>query len=319
VIVDAFAGPGGWDLGLRMLGREAVGFEIEKNACATRVAAGLLTVQQDVSTVALGHLRGNVEGAILSTPCQDFSLAGKQFGIEGYRGRLVYEVIRWARELDPMWLACEQVPQVLPIWKHFALALQEMGYKTWVGKVNAADFGVPQVRRRAILMASKKRFRAPQETHTEGNMGDDLFGNDRLPWVTMAQGLGWPTSDVRLQPGSWADGRGGNRRLYDPNSEPAPTVCIAHDSSGWAWVRPSTTVVGSFRPDIVAPPDYRKDPKIPRQKAEGAIQVTLGEAAALQSFPIDYPWQGAKTRRWEQVGNAVPPLLAKAILKELVA
>jgi DNA (cytosine-5)-methyltransferase 1 len=121
-----------------------------------------------------------------------------------------------------------------------------------------------------------------------------------------------------LQPGSWADGRGGNRRLYDPKTEPA-TVCIGHDDCGWAWVRPATTIVGSFRPDIVAAPGYRVTTEDgPRQDAPGSIKVTLAEAAVLQGFPPDYPWQGSKTKRWQQVGNAIPPPLAEAILRQLV-
>lgn len=319
VIFDCFAGPGGWDVAAHELGLRPIGFEHDKAACLTRAAAGHLTIRADVSKVALGHLRGRVRGLILSPPCQDFSLAGKQAGIKGYRGQLVFEVIRWTETLEPNWIACEQVPGVLSIWEDFAYSLRAMGYQTWTGVLNTADFGVPQIRLRAILMAKRERFSPPAPTHSPLGEADDLFGANLLPYVTMAEGLGWPAKNVRLQPGSWADGRGGNRRLYDPNTEPAPTVCIGHDACGWAWVRPATTIVGSFKPQIVAAPGYRVSTEDgPRQDAPGSIEVTLTEAAVLQGFPTDYPWQGPKTKRWQQVGNAIPPPLALAILRQLV-
>ena len=80
--------------------------------------------------------------------------------------------------------------------------------------------------------------------------------------------------------------------------------------------RPATTVVGSFSPDVIAAPGYRTQTS--RQNAEGSVRVTVEEAGVLQSFPADYPWQGSRTRRFEQVGNAVPPLLARHVLEAVL-
>lgn len=86
------------------------------------------------------------------------------------------------------------------------------------------------------------------------------------------------------------------------------------DSRLWVKARPSPTIVGSFAPEIVAAPGYRKAGDGPRQNATGSVRVSVDEASTLQSFPQGYPWQGSKTKQYQQVGNAIPPLLALHIL-----
>ena len=83
-----------------------------------------------------------------------------------------------------------------------------------------------------------------------------------------------------------------------PIDAPAPTVMFGHKKNEVSWTRerPATTVT--------ADPD-------------NSIPVTVEQAAALQSFPPDHPWQGSKTKQHEQVGNAVPPLMARVILEAL--
>ena len=219
MIIDIFAGPGGWDEGLLTLGRsDVIGIEWEKYACATARAAGHRRAQADVSTLDPTRLGvGDVEGVIGSPPCQAWSIAGKRGGESDRthcheladrmatgddstdwtswkddRSPLVCQPIRWVRDLQPEWVALEEVPQVASLWEHFTRILDGWGYSTWTGDLCAADYGVPQTRTRRILIASRARkVGPPPPTHSEVAHGEDLLGGHTLPWVTMAEALGW--------------------------------------------------------------------------------------------------------------------------------
>lgn len=170
LVVSLFAGPGGWDLGARTTGLDPVGIELDPVVCATRAAAGLQTIRADVATMPVEHLAGRVWGLLGSPPCQAFSAAGKGAGrrdlplihqalevladggdpllkvnvrsIEDLRSLLVLEPLRWVRDVRPWWVALEQVPPVLPLWRRYAEVFQGWGYSTWTGLLNSADYGV---------------------------------------------------------------------------------------------------------------------------------------------------------------------------------
>jgi len=152
----------------------------------------------------------------------------------------------------------------------------------------------------------------PHPTHDKDPQ-PSLFGNELEPWVTMAAALGWdPSEPVLLNPG--VTDTQPHRRKY-PLDVPAPTFAFGHDAANWCWERPSTTIVGSFRPMIVAGPGV--DLTRPRQEREGSVRITPEDALVLQSFPRDYPVQGSVTKQYEQTGNAVPPLLAAHVLSSV--
>lgn len=387
MILDLFAGPGGWSEGLRSLGGSEVGIEWEPSACATRAAAGHATVRADVATYP--PPRARVDGLIASPPCQAFSNAGQRGGFydidylfshvhacqTGWcdterrpwldrRAALVLEPLRWVDALVPRWVALEQVPPVLPLWEAMAGVLRGWGYSVWTGILNAADFGVPQTRRRAILMAARDRAVVPPEpTHCKGG-ADGLFGT-LAPWVSMAEALGWGIDDrpclrvtsggtatggaepiahagravaAAATRGSWVVRTGANTmkhsrdpdevELYErPVTEPAPTVDAKAGSAAkaggqWVFDRPATTVAGDPR---ISPPDWRGRPEdytrdgeyVGERSMDHAIRVTIREGLILQGFRSDYPVQGTRTKQWEQVGNAVPPPLAAAVLRGL--
>jgi len=373
LVLEGFAGPGGWSTGLRMAGftGPAVGIELDRDACATAQAAGHERVQSDVATFDLTPYVGQVVGVIKSPPCPTFSLAGDGAGKvdmanvlrliadfaagrepgnyqwEDARSRLTAEPMRYVKALMPRWVALEQVPPVLPIWQYLADRLRDLGYRVWTGILSAEEYGVPQTRKRAILVASLDGpVGPPAPTHQAYVAGrdlqaePDLFGDPLPPPVSMAQALGWGLPE---RP-SWTVSGGGtetggaevfanaknreklralvngpqdNATVRDAD-EPAGTIFFGQRANAVDWVqdRPATTVCGDPR---IGRPGHKDRDQGEAQFAQDSVRVTVQEAGILQSFPADYPWQGTKTAQYRQAGDAVPPLLAAAILRPLLA
>lgn len=351
-IVDLFAGPGGWDEGLSQLGEhDVVGIEWDESACRTAVAAGHLRLRADVATYPTEPFVG-YEGLIASPPCQAFSLAGKGAGrdtidrllkhvwtckdgwaeppsdicTEDVRADLTLQPLRWADALRPEWIALEQVPPVAPLWRAMAAVFERWGYTTAVAVLNSADFGVPQTRRRAVLVASRVgAARLPEPTHFDPRKGESLFGE---PWVSMAEALGWGEGGSSVTGGMVTD-----RYQLRSTSSPAPPITGAGNTYvGWGYTdRPAPTFcagpngkgTGAEWGGSLARDNMRAAMGTDRWVgAHGddadCIRCSVDEAGVLQSFPRDYPWQGTKTKKYEQVGNAVPPKLATAVLGQFV-
>lgn len=376
-VIDLFAGAGGWDLAARDLGFDPLGIEGMDEACATREAAGLRTVQADIATLDPEEDPTRWDGLIASPPCQAYSMAGKGAGrrdvehvvqcardiaagvdsradyaaaCEDDRSILVVEPLRWALALRPRWIVLEQVPPVLELWRLFESFLRAEGYDCWTGILSAERYGVPQTRRRAFLIASLDGpVHPPAPTHQAYVPGEpakpaevDLFGDGLLPWVSMAQALGWeegpsPSPSPSVTGGGGATGgvevygslharrraraavafRATNDRANVATRElvsPAPTLSFGHEAPVWVTGRPATTVNGDPR---ISKPGHH-DSNVSGSQQEAAVRVSQQEAAVLQTFPADYPWQGSRSKRFLQIGNAVPPLLAKAVLQTVV-
>lgn len=342
MILDLFAGPGGWSEGLRMLAPDLhateIGLEWDAAACETRAAAGHATIRTDIAAYPTDQFAGKVTGLIASPPCQDFSLAGKRAGIEGERGQLITEVLRWAEAMSPDWIACEQVPPALPIWRDYEVELRRMGFFTWSGILNSADYGVPQTRRRAILLASRSGPVGPPEPTHDREPMPSLFGDDLLPWVSMADALGWGRqkpawtlactndtiggSGVRAAiakeqaSGEWILNAG--RTESQPNralrsiDEPAPTLAFGHDSASWKWeYRPAIRTKNGFRVLDANDPAPCVKPNGPSARYDDVALIPVGENEttvpydeALKRINDDpQKWLVNTGRRWVKGGT----------------
>lgn len=317
-MVDLFAGPGGLDVAARWMGISVAGVEWDEQACKTRRAAGLLTEQGDVTK----SKPANYPNARILTggpPCQTYTVAGRGAGRQALDRVLRFvELIGGdpdlAHDLDELtgdertglvlqplqWIlgaAChgapydtivlEQVPSVLPVWEAYAQVLRDgkYGYKVACGILHTEEFGVPQTRRRAILIASRTvDVRLPEPTHRRyrRDVPQDQ-GDSRLrPWVSMGQALG--RSDEFRVVSNY--GTGG-----DPKARGVR-------GSG----QPSFTVTGKVSRNRLQAGDSMRS----------LGRFTDDEAGRLQTFPPKYPWSGKDIG--QQIGNAIPPRLAVHVL-----
>lgn len=217
--VDHFAGVG-WGVACHSLGIREYGVEKAKEAIWSRSANGMRTIYRDVWSGLFHPWLVPSHGLyIASPPCQTFSMAGNGEG----RGALddVVNAIcdrRWTDAADlfeltvltdprtalvltplahvwthrPERVALEQVPEVLPIWNEIAAQMRLLGYSVWTGVLRAEQYGVPQTRKRAILMARLDgKVEPPVPTHSRYYaQTPERVDPGVLKWVSMADALG---------------------------------------------------------------------------------------------------------------------------------
>lgn len=357
-IVDLFGGAGGWEEGLRRLGQAALGIESDPLASAAARAAGHERLEADVADLDPSEF-GPLWGLVASPPCQAYSIAGRKLGrvdkerviacarelaagddsrrehLEACadpRSLLTVEPLRWALELRPRWIALEQVPAVLGLWELFAGMLESHGYSSATGCLSAERYGVPQVRKRAFLVASLDGPVAlPEPTHRSFHPRRHSVPAEELDlpnWVSMAEALGWGPEPATLRSNHTSSGRipGGAPRSLDRPSftligssytwriEPGVRQEDVRPRPGWARRRPATTVLGE--PRVFGPGCWPRNGHPARKVRRETVRVTVEQASILQGFRHDYPWQGPRTARFRQIGNAVCPPVARAVLAE---
>jgi DNA (cytosine-5)-methyltransferase 1 len=337
-LVDLFAGCGGMTRGFIDSGRFTSIFAVEsdRNAAETyRLNFGNHVARSPIEDVA-AFPRADV--VIGGPPCQAFSALNRRaVGFE--RRGLWREYIRALEQAKPRMFVMENVPELLdsPEFTAFSFCAEEvLGFKIRSAVLNAADFGVPQTRRRAIIIgALDEPVPWPRQTHSDPGQSIPLEG--AVPWITFRQAV----SGLPLQPDgrAWHRARnplatsvrrykavprdGGDRFQMQRNLERAGLEDLIPPC--WKKKRKGTTdVFGRLwwdKPACTIRTEFYKPEKGRYLHPSAHRPITVREAARCMSFPDDFLFfeEQTMTSVARQIGNAVPPLLAQRIAESLAA
>lgn len=334
--IDLFCGAGGLTHGLMKSKIKVVaGFDIEESCryAYEQNNAGALFINKDVASLASEEVlklfpKNHIKLLAGCAPCQPFSTYSQGRDVsKDKKWPLLYAFARLIREIQPELVTMENVPDVTKhsVYHDFVKELEALGYDVWAQKVFCPDYGIPQVRKRHVLLASKlgkieliKPTRKPENyktvKQTIGSLPPIKAGeaHDKDP-LHVSAGLS-PLNLKRIraskQGGSWNDW---------PEALKAKCHCkeTGKTYSGvyarMSWNKPSPTMTtqcyGYGNGRFGHPEQHRG--------------ISLREAALFQTFPKNYKFTEPQQRIQiaavgKMIGNAVPVTLGKIIGKSLV-
>jgi len=353
-VADLFSGAGGLSLGFRMAGyRVLFALDVDWDAMYTYTAnnPGVAWINKDIRKVSVkevlevaGVERGGFDVIVAGIPCEGYSLLNRRYDPSDPRNYLFLEFARIVKALKPKAVLIENVPGLFRregggFRRAIERLLSDLGYTVTSFELDAASYGVPQRRVRVFFvgLAGREKFEPPPPTHgpTEKTLEAYISAKSSpkklRPYVTVWDAI----SDLPpLQPGEKKEDyegppkteyqammREGATKLHNHEAPRHPkwTVeLIARTKPGepiyktfkqrirLSWDEPAPTIpAGGVRPQW-----FFAHPEQPRG-------LTVREVARLQSFPDWYVFYGPVIKQRILVGDAVPPLLAKALAEQL--
>ena len=299
-VVSLFSGAGGLDLGFVKAGHRVIwANDLYSDAVSTyKHNIGEHIVEKDIKEIPSSEIP-DCDIVIGGFPCQGFSVANTKRHTDDVRNVLYKELLRVIRDKQPKFFVAENVKGILSLdkGKAFEMILRDfssLNYKVQYRVLNAADYGVPQVRERVIIVGVRNDLDFHYDYPAKVN---DKNGDEGLPkWVSVQQAIGGfpsPDSPNQMLNHTYSkyklnfNGYIGHRPI-DPD-KPSPTITARGDNKGGVVILPHPN---------------------------GERRMTCRELATLQSFPQDFEFIGNNSSIYRQIGNAVPVLLAYNIAKQ---
>lgn len=305
-VIDLFAGAGGTALGLDNAGLNHVLLnEIDKNSVATLKLnrKDWNVVHEDIAKIDFKEYRGKVDVVEGGFPCQAFSYAGKQRGLEDARGTLFFEFARCVKEVNPKIVMGENVKGLLghengKTLEMMVNILRELGYRVAYKIVRAQYHDVPQKRERLIIIGIRKDLKGtpflfPKENDYTISLRETFKGCPK------SEGQKYPKRKKEIMDlipagGYWRDLPEDLQKEYMKAS-----YFMGGGKTGMArrlsWDEPSLTLT-------CAPAQKQTE----RCHPEETRPLTVREYARIQTFPDNWEFAGPITAHYKQIGNAVP-------------
>lgn len=343
--VDIFSGAGGLSLGAEMAGiKVMVAVEKDKSSALT------FKKNHPQSKVIINDIR-EVEPLEISTkepfilfggpPCQGFSSSNtKSRNLDNPNNYLFQEFVRFVRILNPKWFLFENVEGITTFdkgntVKHIKKLFEELGYSTNEKVLCAADYGVPQNRKRFIMVGNNLgvKFEFPEPFNDKVTVGHafedlpELINGDLKDELQYKKDVSENNHYAKLM-------RSGLKKCKQNLVSRNKDYVIErykYIKPGQNWQAIPEELMLNYKdrnkchsgiyrrldpgkPSVVIS-NYRKNMLIHPFEDRG---LSVREAARLQSFPDDFSFEGSLIEIQQQIGNAVPPLLAKVIFKKII-
>ena len=302
-VVSLFSGAGGLDLGFVKEGHKIIwANDFYHDAVETyRNNIGSHIVEEDIHNIPSKTIP-DCDIIIGGFPCQGFSVANTKRTVGDERNELYKQMVRIIKDKKPKFFLAENVKGLLNLDKGSVIKMiiadfSVIGYKVKYQLLNSADYGIPQLRQRVIIVGVRNDidfdYAYPKEQYNK----DGTNGLER--WVSVKDVL---------------------QDLPDPNK---PNNLVNHEYSkfkismsnylGHRFVHgdnpaPTVTARGDDRGGVVVLHHYNNQRR-----------MSCRELATIQSFPLDYVFSGRRSSIYRQIANAVPPLLAYNLAKGFTA
>jgi DNA (cytosine-5)-methyltransferase 1 len=343
--IDIYSGCGGLSLGLIEAGFEIrAAVEIDKVAAETyRRNIGDVVINKDVRQIngeyildVAGLERGKCVLLAGCAPCQGFSAQNRNKRKNDPRNFLVLEFVRLVKEIEPLFILMENVPGLIngtgrQLFERAREQLYDAGYTIKEEIINAADYGVPQIRMRAVIIGCREKInlRLPEPTHSENPF--DQSGRRLKPWRTVRDAIGdLPPIKAGEEHKTIIQHRAarlGEKNLLRIRNIPKNggsrfdlprelwLECHKRNPKAYrdvygrmSWDRPAPTLTGGCT-------NITKGRFGHPEQDRG---ISIREAARLQTFPDDFVFSGSMKQIQLQIGNAFPVLLARVIGETIV-
>ncbi len=338
-VVSLFAGCGGLDLGFTQAGFQTIwANEYDKTVWETyeHNHKGVLLDKRSITDIPSNEIP-DADGIIGGPPCQSWSLAGAMRGGNDPRGQLFYQYVRVLQDKKPRFFLAENVPGIVSsthkaAFDELLTNFYSIGYDINYAVLNAKYYGIPQERKRVIIVGYLKeigrRFTFPTMTHTDSIAKRELplkHGTAVLrPMRTLRDAIGDLPEPVPAKIKNYSNGD----KLEVPNHE----YMIGGFSSIYMsrnrkreWDEPSFTIQAGGRHAPLHPESNKMIKleqdlwKFDENSAYRYRRLSARECARIQTFPDDFIFKYKQlANAYKMIGNAVPVSLAKVIAQQIL-